>query len=55
MTVRCDKPMRRSKEKTRMIEAFNIPKWKCTGKCYNCICGIVKDEDGTETHVKPTR
>lgn len=60
MTIRCDEPMRRSKEKARVINTqivggISVPKWKCTGDCYNCICGIVTTEDGTESHVKPTR
>ena len=42
---RCDEPMRRSKEKTH--------RWKCTGKCKTCICGITIDQEGNEEHVNP--
>lgn len=51
MTVRCDKPMRMRKEKARTMDGFSVPKWTCRGDCYNCICGIVKEKDGTEHHV----
>lgn len=44
---RCDKPMRRSKEKclTRSGEH-----WKCPGDCRGCLCCIEQDEDGNERH-----
>ena len=44
---RCDKAMRRSKEK-----GFTpyYKKWKCTGECKNCICCLERIEDGTERH-----
>lgn len=45
---RCDKAMRRSKERC------NTPyytRWKCKGECRTCICCIVKDENGDERHV----
>ena len=44
MEVRCDKSMRRSKERAR--------NWECTKECCKCICGIVKDANGNESHVK---
>ena len=47
---RCDYPMRRSKEKC------NTPyhtEWHCTEDCRNCICCLIKYEDGTEAHVNP--
>lgn len=33
-SVRCDEPMKRSKERTKS--------WKCHGNCKNCMCGIIK-------------
>ena len=45
---RCDKPMRKSKERC------NTPyytRWKCKAKCDECICCIEKDENGMERHV----
>lgn len=40
--------MRRSKEK-----GFITPgrRWKCTGECRECICCLVKSEDGNWEHV----
>ena len=32
--VRCDEPMKKSKERTGS--------WKCMGDCRRCICGITK-------------
>lgn len=55
MTVRCDKPMRARKESGRIMDGFSVPKWECKGDCYNCICGIVKEKDGTEHHVNLMR
>lgn len=45
---RCDKPMRRSKEKC--LTPF-FRKWRCTGECKACICAIVKDQYGSEKHI----
>lgn len=45
---RCDKQMRRSKEKC--VTPYRKP-WKCTGECKACICCIVKDEYGGERHI----
>lgn len=47
--------MRRSKERLREIKELGLPKWRCTGKCANCICGIVTGKDGTEHHVNLLR
>lgn len=55
MSVRCDKAMRRSKEKTRELTEFGVPKWRCSGSCETCICGIIRHPDGTETHVNLIR
>ena len=55
MRVRCDVPMRRSKERTSGIDEFGISGWKCTGRCTNCMCGIIMDKYGTERHVSFTR
>ena len=55
MRVRCDVPMRRSKERTSGIDEFGMGGWKCTGRCVQCICGIVMDKYGTERHVSFTR
>lgn len=44
---RCDKPMRRSKEKGYISPGRY---WKCTEDCKSCICCIFKDEYGGEYH-----
>lgn len=40
---RCDKPMKRSKERTR--------RWKCNKDCRNCFCCIEMDTSFDEEHV----
>jgi hypothetical protein len=55
MSVRCDKAMRRSKERVREIKGLSLPKWKCTKDCANCICGIIRDKSGNEHHVNLLR
>ena len=55
MTVRCDKAMRRSKERTRELTEFGVPRWRCTGDCGSCICGIIRHKDGTESHINTMR
>lgn len=53
MTVRCDEPMRRSKEKCDRLTPMKLRyRWKCTSKCEECVCGLIKQEDGTWVHVK---
>ena len=44
---RCDKPMRRSKERGYIRAGVH---WKCGKSCSSCICCIFKDENGTERH-----
>lgn len=44
---RCDKPMRRSKERCYIYAGTH---WKCTKDCKNCMCAIFKDEYGGERH-----
>ncbi|MDT3386259.1 MAG: hypothetical protein LIR46_00605 [Bacteroidota bacterium] len=39
--------MKRSKEKC--YTPFNI-RWRCNNDCANCICGMVKQYDGTWVH-----
>ena len=52
MSVRCDKPMRKSKEKGYELRGDGTQThWRCKGDCYNCHCGIIRGEDGTEHHV----
>lgn len=46
--MRCDKSMRKSKEKCYTADNKH---WKCTGECKTCICCIYKTGDGTEYHV----
>lgn len=41
---RCDEPMRRSKEKPGS-------RWKCKGKCKECLCCIEMDFNGNEEHI----
>ena len=55
--IRCDEPMRRSKERAvnESWGVYGIPKWKCTGKCSQCICGLVMDSFGVWSHVNITR
>ena len=55
MRVRCDTSMRRSKEHTSGIDEFGISRWRCKGKCTNCICGIITDKYGNDSHVSFTR
>lgn len=50
--IRCDKPMRKRKEKL-MTPLYT--QWRCTGDCKGCICALVKSDDGTESHVGATR
>lgn len=51
---RCDKAMRRSKERCYqpMIFSSERRKWKCTEDCRNCICAIVREDNGIEHHVR---
>ena len=57
--IRCDKPMRQSKEragknnKNKWID--DVHSFRCKGNCTECICGMVKRSDGTWEHVKPER
>lgn len=41
--IRCDEPMRKSKEQARSWEVYGIPKWRCTRDCERCICGMKLD------------
>lgn len=50
MKIRCDEPMRRSKEHTRSWTVYGIPKWRCTGECERCICGMKQDDKGIWEH-----
>ena len=47
---RCDEAMRRSKEKARAVTPFGFPKWRCTGECRACVCGMVKLSSGNWVH-----
>ena len=55
MKIRCDKPMRRSKERTIGVDEIGIKKWRCTGDCWNCVCGLITKGDGTSHHVNLLR
>jgi hypothetical protein len=44
---RCDKSMRRSKEKGYKLTGQH---WKCPGDCRGCVCCIEKDQEGNERH-----
>lgn len=48
MKYRCDKPMRKSKERCYVRSGVH---WTCTGECNTCICCIKMDEYGNESHV----
>lgn len=50
--IRCDKPMRRSKERAA-AKRLDVRQWRCTDDCANCICGMVKQHDGLWSHVNP--
>lgn len=52
MTIRCDTAMRRSKERANneSWKIYGIPKWKCTGECERCICGMKKGYKGAWEH-----
>lgn len=45
---RCDKSMRRSKERGYIFKTGKH--WKCPGDCRDCICCIEQDQDGNERH-----
>ena len=56
--IRCDKPMRRSKESAgRSKWSDDIRRFRCKGKdnCDQCICGMIKLKDGTWEHVRITK
>ena len=46
---KCDKAMRRSKER---CSTPVYTRWRCTGECQNCVCGMYKKDDGTWEHNK---
>ena len=48
MDIRCDESMRRSKE--RCYTPFHT-RWRCTGECKACICGLRKTQTGDWEHV----
>lgn len=48
MRTRCDKAMRRSKE--RCYTPFHR-RWRCNADCRSCVCCIVTEPDGTEKHL----
>lgn len=53
MTVRCDEQMKRSKERCMTITPTGKRyRWRCTGECSQCICAMVKQEDGTWMHIR---
>lgn len=45
--IRCDKAMRRSKEKP--VPYIGEP-WKCNKQCKKCVCALHKNDDGTWSH-----
>jgi hypothetical protein len=47
--MRCDKSMRRSKE--RCLTPQREP-WRCDKKCESCHCALFQKDDGTEYHLK---
>lgn len=47
--MRCDKSMRRSKER---CYAPLGNKWKCSGDCKDCPCCLHTKSDGTEEHTR---
>lgn len=47
--IKCDKAMRRSKE--RCLTPF-YTRWKCDGDCDSCPCALHKKGDGTWEHKK---
>lgn len=49
---RCDKSMRRSKEKG--LTKFG-KRWRCPGDCRGCICCIEQDQEGNERHATYNR
>lgn len=50
-SIRCDTAMRRSKEKAGE-GVRDIRRFRCTGECKSCICGMIKRSDGTWEHVQ---
>lgn len=47
--IKCDEAMRRSKERCYKPAG---DKWRCTGECRECHCGLHKKDDGTWEHKK---
>ena len=45
--IKCDKAMRRSKERCYIREGVH---WYCNGDCENCHCALHKKPDGTWEH-----
>lgn len=50
-SIRCDVPMRKSKERCRRPSG---KRWRCDKECRKCICCLIKSADGTERHYNPT-
>ena len=46
--IRCDIPMRRSKE--RCVTPRRTP-WRCTLMCRDCPCAIIKEQNEEERHI----
>lgn len=46
--IRCDEPMKKSKEKCYAQE--NV-RWVCAKDCEHCVCAMFKKTDGTWEHL----
>ena len=46
--IRCDKPMKRSKERCYSQDGI---RWECANDCEHCICALQKKRDGTWVHL----
>lgn len=51
--IRCDRPMRHSKERAgRRKWSDDARRFSCKDNCAECICGLIKQKDGTWEHVQ---
>lgn len=51
MKIRCDEPMRRSKERASKNLIAGVPQFRCTKKCDTCICGLRQGYNAVWEHI----
>lgn len=52
LMIKCDEPMKRSKERATPFWEMRSVKWECNGRCEQCVCGMKKNKDGNWIHNK---